>query len=646
MKNRLHRILCLAGVGGSLALSGFTQNASTPRRPIAFSRNPYAGSTVAAVEYGNSLRLKSLLRNGRLYLSLDDVIALALENNLDIELQRFTPQVAAMDLLRAQGGGTLRGLPLSLRVLPSGVGGPASPLLTNLGGGSSSTLVQGTLADLAVLSPQETSLSIQGSIAASSGPAVPKFDPALQGQLNWSHQEAPQTDLSKSGTYDLITETALGGLGIQQGLASGASWNAGYSLSRINFNSIQSSFDPYLSGSLGLAVTQPLLQGFGTGLNRRFIRIANNNKNISELVFRQQLISTVSDAIRLYWDLVSLTEDLSVKQSAVTLARKLVEEDQIQVETGTLPPLQLKRSQAELARTQQDFVNAQNLLLEQELVLKNVLTRNGGADAELASAHIQPLDRIQVPMRFEKPTAEEMVSKALANRPDLKSARLQLENSKIALQGAKNALLPNLALVAGVQTNSEAGQANPWASAGRYYDPDLIGGFGTANSQLFTGTFPNYQVGIQLSIPLRNRVAQADYARDQIQMRQTDVRLHMLENQARLEVQNALLSLERAHAACVAAVQTRQLQEEALAAEQERYTVGASTSFYIIQYERDVTQARSTEVAAQGAYAKAKTALDRVLGETLENNHISMAEALTGEVSAPPTPLPAAPPSK
>jgi outer membrane protein len=464
--------------------------------------------------------------------------------------------------------------------------------------------------------------------------------------LNWNHQEVPQTDPTKTGTYNMITETALGSLGVQQGLASGTSWNVGYTLSRLNFNSIQSSFDPYLSGSMGLTVVQPLLQGFGTGLNRRFIRIANNNKSISELVFRQQLISTVSDAIRLYWDLVSLDEDLHVKQSAVTLAQKLVEEDQIQVETGTLPPLQLKRSQAELSRTRQDFVNAQNLLLEQELVLKNVLTRNGGADAELAGAQIQPLDRIQVPPGYEKPPTEGLISMAMANRPDLASAQLQLENSRIALSGSKNALRPNLSLVAGVQSNAEAGQLNPWAPDGRLYDPALIGGFGTANSQLFNGTFPNYSLGIQLNLPLRNRTAQADFARDQIQMRQTDVRLHQLENQVRLEVQNAQLSLERAHASYTAAVQTRQLQEEALAAEQERYKVGASTSFYIIQYQRDVTQARSTEVAAEGAYAKAKTALDRVLGTTLENNHISLTEALSGEISAQPTPLPPSPQSK
>ncbi len=604
---------------------------------VVLPRNPYKTGSVSPVDFHNSARIHALLRNGVLNLSLEDAIALALENNLDVELQRFTPKIAEMDWLRAKGGGQLRGLPLSIRQLPAGVGGPSSPLLTNLGGGSSLSQLPGTLQDLAATFQQETNLSILGSTPLSSGPAIPKFDTTLSGQLNWNHQEAPQIYPTVSGNNNLINNTALGKFSLQRGFSTGTNVTAGYFTSRQNTNSVRSDFNPYLNGTAGLALTQPLLQGFGANLNRRYIRIANNNRRISDTVFRQQLIVTISDISRLYWDLVSLHEDVKVKQAAAALAGKLVEDDQAQVDAGTLPALELKRAQAELARTQQDRINAANLLREQELIFKNVLTRDGASDPQLAAAEILPLDRIEVPSIETLPTAEELIAKALSNRPDLAGARLQVENSSVSLEGSKNALRPQLDLIGTVQSNALTGEVSQLPGL-HNPDPSLIGGYGNALSQLFNGTFPNYLVGIQLNIPLGNRIARADLARDQLQLRQTEVRLQQLENQIRLEVQNALLAVERARSAYTAAQQTRQLQEEALAAEQERYAVGAATSFFVIQYERDLTQARSTEVAAAGAYAKAKAALDRVTGLTLETNHVSLAEALQGEVAAPPKP--------
>ncbi len=628
----------------SLALTGFAQTGGNQIPSVTMPRNPYKASSVSTVEFGNSARIQSLLHDGAIHLSLEDAIALALENNLDVELQRFTPRIAEMDWLRALGGGMLRGLPLSIRQLPSGVGGPSSPFLTNLGGSSSLAQLPGTLLDLSATSQQETNLSILGSTPFSSGPAIPKFDPSLVGQLNWNHQEAPQINPSLSGNNNLINNTALGNFSLQRGFSTGTNLNVGYFTSRQNTSSIHSDFNPYLSGSAGMTVIQPLLQGFGTNVNRRYIRIANNNRKISDAVFRQQLIVTVADVIRLYWDLVSLHEDVKVKQAAVALAGKLVEDDQAQVEVGTLPALELKRAEAEWARTQQDLVNAGNLLREQELIFKNVLTRDGAAEPQLAAAQILPLDHIQVPAKEEMPSANDLVTKAMTKRPDLAGTHLQVENSGISLEGSKNALRPQLDLVGSVLSNALAGRTSQlqWGDGSILHNPDpaLVGGYGNALSQLFNGTFPNYLIGLQLNIPLGNRIARADLARDQLQFRQTEVRLHQLENQIRLEVQNALLAVERARAAYAAARQTRQLQEEALSAEQERYAVGAATSFYVIQYERDLTQARSTEVAAAGAYAKAKAALDRATGATLDTNHISVDEALRGEVAVPPSPLP------
>ena len=612
--------------------------------------SPYRAKPVAEVNFRNSNRIDSLLRSGQLYLSLQDAIALALENNLDIELQRFGPRIASSDLLRAKGGGVLRGVPLLIRQLPAGVGGPGSPLLTTVGGITPITSVPTNSADLATITSQTTDISILGTSPLSAGPRIPTFDPALVGQLNLAHQTTPQTSSFIAGTNALTSNNLLGNFGVQQAFASGTAFNLGFNSSRLNQNATRPDFNPYTNASLGLTVTQPLLQGFGFAVNRRFIRIAGNNERISDYAFQQQLIDTLSSVIRLYWDLVSLHEDARVKRQSLALAQKLYEDNQSQVEVGTLAAIEVKRARAEVARSRQDLTNSEGLVAQQELILKNVLTRRGNSDPLIASAHIVPLDHIQLPEREPVQPVQDLLAQAIAGRPDLTQARLQIDNSEISLKGSKNALLPELDLLASLQNSGLSGQANtlqPPNNTGtpfvRNADPFYIGGFGNALSQIFSRNFPNYGIGLQLTIPLRNRVAQADVIRDELQLRQTQVRLQQLENQIRLEVENALLVLQRARAGYDAAVETRQLQEEALQAEQERFGVGASTTFMVIQYQRDLAQARSTEVASQGTYAKARAALERATGLTLRNNGISIDEAYRGQVARPPTPLPVSP---
>ncbi len=610
-------------------------------------RNPYRARFVAPVDFGNSPRVDSLIRAGQLYLSLQDAIALAIENNLDVELQRFGTRVAEAELLRAQGGGILRGLPLTIRQLPQGVGGPGAPLLTTVGGAAPATSALGNSADLAFIATQSTDLSIQGVTPFATGPPVPAYDPSIAGLLNWAHQSTPQTSSFVTGTNALIANNSTGNLGIQKGFATGTAVNLGFNNNRQMSNASRSQYNPYTTGSLGLTVTQPLLQGFNLAVNRRFIRIAKNEERISDFVFRQQLLETVSGVIRLYWDLVSLEEDVKVKSQALGLSQKLYEDNKSQVEVGTLAPLELKRAQAEVARSRQDLTNSESLALQQELLLKNLLTRSRGADALLRSARIVPLDRIQIPDNEQPQPVQDLVQEALKTRPDLAQAKIQIENSQIGLQGSRNALLPTLDVIGSVQNNGLTGQPNmvPQSGAGgagltSSADPFFVGGYSNAFGQILSRNFPNYAIGLQLNIPLRNRVAQADVIRDELQVRQTEVRLRQLENQVRLEVENALVVRDRARASYRAAVETRQLQEEALAAEQERYSVGASTSFFVIQYQRDLAQARSTEVATQGNYAKARAALNRAIGATLVENYVDVEDAYHGRVTRPATPLP------
>jgi outer membrane protein TolC len=473
---------------------------------------------------------------------------------------------------------------------------------------------------------------------------VPSFDPAVVGLLNFVHQTTPQTTPTITGTNALINSNLSGNLGVTQSFATGTSYTVGFNNLRTTSNAFNLAYNPYTNASLGLTVTQPLLRGFGIATNRRFIRIARNEERIADSVFKQQLIETVSSVIRLYWDLVSLVEDVRVKQQALALAQKLYEDNKTQVEVGTLAPLELKRAQAEVARSRQDLTNSQSLVLQQELLIKNVLTRSGTEDQLLRGAHIVPLDTIEIPAQEQVEPVQDLLTRAIENRPDLYQGRVQLENANISLKGSKSALLPELDLIGTLQNAGLTGEPNgAFAGSNLVRTPDgfFLGGYGNALGQIFGRNFPNYGIGMQLTIPLKNRVAQADVVRDELQVRQTEVRLRQLQIQIRLEVENALVALQRARASYDAALETRQLQEEALAAEQERYSVGASTSFFVIQYQRDLEQARSTEVVTRNNYAKARAALDRAVGDTLTRNDVQVEDAYRGHIPKPPTPIPA-----
>jgi outer membrane protein TolC len=377
-----------------------------------------------------------------------------------------------------------------------------------------------------------------------------------------------------------------------------------------------------------LTVTQPLLRGFGMALNRRFIRIAGNERKITGLLFQQQLVASVYGVIRLYTDFVALYEDEKVKQETVALAEKLYSDTKAQVDEGTLAPVEMTRANAQVFSTRQDLINARGLLQEQEAILKNVLTRSGNEDPEVRAAHIIPTDALAIPEKDEIRPIQDLISEALANRPDLGQARLQIENSQIGLEGAKSATRPEVDLVGVMQNSGLAGTMNPSALP----NPGFTGGYGTVLEQVLARNYPTYGIGLQMTLPVHNRIAEADLARDELQVKQSQIRLRQFENQARLEVEDALIAMGRARSSYEAAVEARKLQEESLAAEQAKFEVGASTSFFVIQYESLLAQARSTEVAAMSSYVKARAALERATGTILDQNKISLDAAVKGRM--------------
>lgn len=628
-------------------------------RKFEWLRRPYQSKTVNAVDDNNTPRIQSLLRAGNLYLSLSDALALAIENNLDIQSARYSLPIANTDVLRAKGGGTLRGVGASTFEMPAGVGGPPSPLINAAATGATpSTSLPGNIYDLALLATTSTSLSLEPAslglpLPSAAGPTIPQYDPTIVGSLGWTRSSTPEQNTVTTGGSVLHQTNFMGSLTLQQGFSTGTQYSIGYNSTSGSSTSTTNTYNPATSGSLGLTVTQPLLRGFGIAVNRRWISIAKNDQKITQLIFKQQVINLIYGVCRLYYDLAGLYEDVRVKRQTLEAAKALYENTKARVEEGALADVELTRAEAQVAAAEQDLINSQGLFDEQEMIVKRVLTRRIGSESELATAHVIPTEVLALPAADDLPPLPQLFASALAQRVDLEQARLQIVNSRIALKGSRNALLPELDLFATVQNSGLAGQQNSQQSTttagspttpgtGLTVSPDAsqTGGYGTFLNQLATQRYPTYEVGIQLNLPLRNRVAQADLTRDEISLRAYQTRLLALQNQAEMEAEDAVISVRRARASYDAAVRTRILQEQSLDVEKARFDAGVSTASNVILYQSYLAQAQSTEVVARGNYFKARAALDRALGASLDVHHIAIDEAYKGIVTTPPGRVP------
>ncbi|MCU1273965.1 MAG: outer rane efflux protein, partial [Bryobacterales bacterium] len=585
---------------------------------------PYRAPDIPAIDLANTNRLDSLLRAGKLYLSLQDAIALALENNLDISVQRYAPEIADANILRARAGGFLRGV--SSSILP----GPTSATQTGPQTGINQSAAQ-----------QASGLQTSGNILISqTGSPIPNLDPTIQGLMRWQHQTTPQTSTFVTGTNALFQRSDIGNFTYNQGFLTGTAVSLGYSGSRLFSNNTSADFNPATLGSLTFNFTQHLLQGFGVAVNSRQIHIAKNQRELSDMVFKQQVIETVSAVMNLYWDLVAFNQDVRVKQQALATSERLYNDNKKQVEIGTLAPIEIVRAEAEVASRQQDLTISETQVLQQETILKNALSKNGVASPSVAEAHLVPTDHITIPAVEPIQPIQDLTANALRSRPELSQSRIQVEDQKISIRGSRSALLPTLDLVANLNNNGLAGQPNlvPSLIPGRprTYDPFFIGGAGTVLTQLFSRNFPDYGIGFNLNIPLRNRSARADIITDELTLRQQQISLQRQENQIRVEVQNAVIGVQQARARYQAAQKARVLQEQTVDAEQKKYELGASTIYNVILTQRDLLQAQSNEVAALSAYSKARVEMERATGRTLEKNNISLDEAFRGSVSSPP----------
>jgi outer membrane protein TolC len=608
--------------------------------------NPFARYIPRDVEppaFTNAPRIEQLIQNGKLMLSLNDAIAIALADNLDIAVARYNLPIADTDILRTKAGGSFLGV--NSGVVSNTPGGGQG----GVGAGISGAGAGGTTAGAG-----GAGVGAGGFVGSTSGagPQPDNFDPVITGTFAIEQSKTPQnlgvlsglTGSAVSPTIPVSTvHTTTGDLAYTQGFSPGTLFSVAFNNQRISTNGTGQAFNPALTSNFRASVRQHLLQGFGRDLNLRLLRTARNNKKITEEGFRQQVIATVSQVENIYWDLVNAYEAYRVNERSLALAQKTLSDNQKQVEIGTLAPLDVVRAQSSVASAEQALIASKTNLQLQQLVIKNALTRSLPSNSALVAAEVIPTDTVQIPDQENLPPIDQLIKMAFDNRPDYKQQRITLQNNEINIKGVNNGLLPTVDLVAFYGGAGLAGVPNPLSVT----PPPvaLAGGFTDAFGNLFNSTGPDKGVQVNIQIPLGNRVAQATQVRAMLEYRQSQLSLKTVENVITIGIRNDVFTLENNRASVVAAQKARDLAAQTLDAEQKKYNLGASTYLAVLQDERDLAAAESTLVSTMTNYAKARVQLDRDTAQTLDRYNIKIDEAVTGNIKTEPN-IPGTVPNK
>jgi outer membrane protein TolC len=586
--------------------------------------NPYRATSVPKASFVNSVRLTDLVKNGKIYLSLSDAIALAIENNYDIAIARYNLDIADTDLLRAHAGAS------SLRGVSTGV-------VANTLGGSSSTLTSGG-------GPGGTNGGSNGEASGSSGlvlstsgagPAPMGLDATLTAALQFDRQRSVSTSFYTGGSSTTNTYNFT----VDQGFVTGTDFKVAFDNSYASTSNGITLLSPELTSSFKATVTQHLLQGAGIWVNKRFVYQALNDRRITNSSFRQQLLYTVNQIESIYWGLVTSYEDVQAKQHALEQSSKLADDNRKQLEIGTLAPLDVVNSDSAVATDKQALISSQSTLNYQQQIIKQAIARNLNDPALMAAAVI-PTDRVSLEeLPEETQPIEALVQEAFQQRPELEQAVLQIKNNEITLRGARNALLPTFDVYGYLGGSGIAGSVNPNCNTS-YYSTECSSktstGYGTAVDHAFNNSAPDKGIGFNISIPLRNRTAQADQARSLIEYRQSELRLEQLYTQIRMQVVNAQFALTNDRAQVMASIAAQDYAQQSLDAEVKKLRLGASTTANVLQQQRNLATAENTLISAQGAYAKDRAGLYQMLASTLKHYGINLNDAATGEIKAAP----------
>ena len=586
---------------------------------------PYTPRHVPPAKMTNTPRIDQLLKDGKLMLSLDDAISLALENNLDIGIARYNLSIADTDILRTKAGATFRGVASGLvQGTPGGGVGGIGAAASGGGAGGTSAGAGGAGAGASGI--------VSSTLGA--GTNVDSFDPFVAGTLRVEHASSPLSNTVTTGVSSLLQNVGTANFTYGQAWSTGTSMQLTFDNNRVTTNSLFTTLVPQLNSNYQILFRQHLAAGFGMLPNRRFIRIAKNNREITDIAFRNQVIATVSQIQNIYWDLVNAYQDMQVKNRSLALAEKTLADNKEQVKLGTLAPIEVARAESDVAARNQELILAQTQLQLEQLLMKNAISRTL-SDPAIADSAVIPTDTMDVPQEEPVVPVQDLIADALGHRPELAQARIDLTNRLISRKAAANALLPEVDLVSWYGASALAGMQNPLAPA-TVLPPGTIptSGFGDLFSKFSNS--PDYAIGLSVQIPIRNRAGQADQIRSELEYRQAEMRLQQLQNQINIEVRNAQFAVQQDHGRVVAARKARDLAQQNYEIEQKKYLLGASTNYAVLQAQRDWAQAESNLVAATTAYEKSRVQLDQVTGLTLTHLGIDIADAEKGSVEHTP----------
>jgi outer membrane protein TolC len=600
----------------------YTKPKSHLWNPIA----PYKPINVPGEMLGNAPGLMQLMKDGTIYLSLADAVRLGLENNYDIAIARLNLDIADTDIMRAKAGSSIRGV--STGLVTNTLGGTT---LTITGGGGPGATSAGTGGGGA---------GVGGLVLSTNGSGpTPEFrDPVLTGTMSYEALTQPQLNtLFSGGQAVLTTDTATYNFNYSQGFITGTLLNVGFNNTRVTTNNPFSNYSPSLTANFRATATQHLLQGFGPWINTRFVLQAKNDRRITDSSFRQQLLYSVNQIEDVYWALVSAYEDEQAKERALAQSTQLTADNRKQLEIGTLAPLDVVNSDSAVATDRQALVASKSNLEYQQLLVKQAIARNLN-DPQLAAAPVIPTDRISLDRLPEEDlSTEQLVRQAYASNPQIEQAVLNMKNNEITIKALKNGLLPTVDAYAFYGANSLGGAQNPDAlnfNNGKPYPPGTFPEitYATAFGNLFNNSAPDKGVGVNINVTLRNRTAQADQARSQMEYRQSEMRLQQLYTQIRIQVTNQQYALTNDRAQVQAAQAARDYAAQSLDAEQKKYRLVASTTALVLQQGRNLAVAENSLISATAAYARDRAQLRQLLADTLEQYGISIQSAATGTI--------------
>jgi outer membrane protein TolC len=572
-------------------------------------------------------------------LSLNDAIALTLENNLDIGIARYNLNIADTDVLRTKAGATVLGV--NAGVVQNTPGGGVGGLSGVVGSGTGGTSVGTAGAGSGTNGLVSSTLGI--------GSTVSSFDPILNGTLQMDRNHTLATSY-QSGVPIINTNTGTANFNYQQGFRWGTLGAVTFDNSHITSNNTTPLLSPEVSSNFQVKITQPLLQGFGSLPNTRYIVISENNRKITDVAFHLQVITTVDQIENLYWNLVYAVENVKVEQDSLDYAQTILKDTKTQVKYGVDQPIQIANAEATAATNQQALILAETNLRLQELLMKNAISRVY-SDPILRDVEVVPTSTIQTPTEDHERSTEDLVKDALAHRAELAESQIDLSTRQLSGQAVANSLLPVINVSGYYGGSGLGGDINPripictGTVVKRCFDqktappPFQNGGpvsYAGTLSQLVDSTATDKGVIASFDTAFRNRAAQANQVRSELELRQAQIRLQQLENQIRIEVLNALFDVQQNRASVAAAQQAVELAKQTLYAEKRRLDVGVSDPDNVLQQHAALVTAQSNLLSAQVAYEEALVELGRATGLLLENNGILISDARQGRVTTPP----------